>query len=419
MKLTGLSGNEIYCLSRKGWTPGNVVVGNSVHSLGVVRGIGAGLTRLAGGEIDSITEMISDGRHAAINRIEREAREGGAQGLTGVTSELRSLGGLVEFLAIGSAIYSHDHQGEFFSTACTGQDLYCHFDSGYEPRHFVMGNVAYALGVGRGISGMLRQMTVRGEVREFSDMYNHTRHLALERIEQDARQRGCNAVVDITTHIMPFGPGVREMLMVGTGSLNPALAPSETPVTSELTGEELWNLTHIGYAPLKLVLGTSVYALGLAGGIRTFFRSMSRGEVDDVTRLIYEARENCLEHIERDAKAVHADGVIGIKVFVYEIGSGLVEVLAIGTAIQRNRQVGNVTDHLLPQAIIRDRQTFFDDMFTGPPRSGDLQARHTGPAAGARNQGCGLLFLLFFAVMFVVPLLFSMAIMILKALVEG
>ena len=35
MKLTGLSGNEIYCLSRKGWSPGNVVVGNSVHSLGV------------------------------------------------------------------------------------------------------------------------------------------------------------------------------------------------------------------------------------------------------------------------------------------------------------------------------------------------------------------------------------------------
>jgi uncharacterized protein YbjQ (UPF0145 family) len=36
-------------------------------------------------------------------------------------------------------------------------------------------------------------------------MYNHTRHLALERLEREAKERGCNAVVDILTRIMPFG----------------------------------------------------------------------------------------------------------------------------------------------------------------------------------------------------------------------
>ncbi len=34
MLMTGLSGNEIYCLAQKGYSPGNIVVGNSVHSLG-------------------------------------------------------------------------------------------------------------------------------------------------------------------------------------------------------------------------------------------------------------------------------------------------------------------------------------------------------------------------------------------------
>src|SRR5437867_24538 len=34
MMMSGLSGNEIYCLAQKGWTPGNIVVGNSVYSLG-------------------------------------------------------------------------------------------------------------------------------------------------------------------------------------------------------------------------------------------------------------------------------------------------------------------------------------------------------------------------------------------------
>ena len=266
MMLTGLSGNEIYCLAQKGWAPGNIVVGNSVYSLGFVGGFTSSLRTLAGGEVENVTELISDGRHSAIKRLEDEAAQEGAHGLTGVVSELRSISGLTEFLAIGSAIRGQDYHGPFFSTACSGQDLYCQLDAGYEPRHFVIGNVAYALGLTRGITGTLRQITRRGEVKEFSDMYNHTRHLALERLEREAHERGANAVVDITTRIMPFGVGVREMLMVGTASHNPVLGELERPVTSELTGEELWNLTQLGYAPMRLLLGTSVYALGLAGG---------------------------------------------------------------------------------------------------------------------------------------------------------
>src|SRR5262249_46002706 len=194
----------------------------------------------------------------AIQRLEREAEGHAAHGLTGVVSELKTVGGLTEFLAIGSAVHGQSYHGPFFSTACSGQELYCQLDAGYEPRHFVIGNVAYALGVTRGLLGTLRQLTRRGEVREFSDMYNHTRHLALERLEKEAHERGANAVVDITTRIMSFGVGVREMLMVGTASHNAALGNPERPATSELTGEELWNLTHMGYAPLRLGLGTSV-----------------------------------------------------------------------------------------------------------------------------------------------------------------
>jgi len=276
-------------------------------------------------------------------------------------SELKSVGGLTEFLAIGSAVKGKDYSGPFFSTACSGQELYCQMDAGYQPRHFVIGNVAYALGVTRGFMGTLRQITRRGEVKEFSDMYNHTRHLALERLEEEAHQRGANAVIDITTRIMAFGPGVREMLMVGTASHNPALGAPDVPVTSELTGEELWNLTQLGYAPLRLVLGTSVYSLGFAGGITAMFRSLSRGEITEVTRLVYEARENCLAHIRNEAEELEANGVIGIKVFVYEISRGLVEVMAIGTAIRRNRTVTTQSEQLIPQAIIRDRDTFFDE----------------------------------------------------------
>jgi uncharacterized protein YbjQ (UPF0145 family) len=360
MIISGLSGNELYCLAKKGLAPGALLVGNSVYSLGALRGFTSGMRTLAGGEIQSLSELISDGRHAAIRRLEEEAQAAKANGATGVTSQLTRVGGMHEFLAVGSSIHSVDPKTPFFTTACTGQDLYCQIDSGYAPRHFVIGNVAFAMGLGRGLSGALRAMA-GGEVKEYSDMYNHTRHLALQRLEAEAAERGANAVVDVTTRIMSFGAGVKEMLMVGTASHNPALGEPATPATSELTGEELWNLTQLGYAPVRLLLGSSVYSLGFSGGIKAFFSSLSRGEVASMTRLVYEARENCLEHIHREAESLKVDAVIGVKVFINELSGGLVEVLAIGTGMRKNNAVATQSEVLLPQAIIRDRDTFFDE----------------------------------------------------------
>jgi uncharacterized protein YbjQ (UPF0145 family) len=154
--VSGFSGNEMYCLAQKGWTPGSIVVGNSVQSLGVVGSISSGLRTAVGGEIENLTKLIVEGRHAAIDRLEKEALDQHADGVTGVTSDLKQLSGLKEFLAIGSTVQGAGHDGGFFTTACSGQDLYCQVDAGYQPRHFVMGNVAYALGISRGVFGMLR-----------------------------------------------------------------------------------------------------------------------------------------------------------------------------------------------------------------------------------------------------------------------
>ena len=86
-----------------------------------------------------------------------------------------------------------------------------------------------------------------------------------------------------------------------------------------------------------------------------------RGELDNVTRLIYEARENCLDHIRREADQIGADAVVGTKIYIYELPGGLVEVMAIGTAIKKMSGLATETDVLIPQAVIRDRDTFFDE----------------------------------------------------------
>ena len=373
--MTGLSGHEIYCLGLKGFGPGELVVGNSVHSLGFVGGIGAGLKGIFGGEVVQVTEIIREGRHLSHARIMQEAKDFGARGVTGVTSELRRMQGNVEFLSVGSCVHGADVPvpARPFSSSSNGQELFCLMDAGYAPKQFVIGNVAYSVGVAGGVFGALKSLA-RGEIKEYSDVFNATRHLALRRIVGEARAAGANAVLGIETRIMPFR-GVHEMLMLGTAAYHPALgapaspsavagAAAPDPVTSDLTCEEMWNLASLGYMPLKLVLGTAVYSLGLVGGIMAAFKSMARGEISELTSLIYEAREHAIGLIRDEARAIGADDVVGITTHIHELG-GLIEFMAIGTAVKRQAGATPVTPTLPVQAIIRDKDTWIssDDLF--------------------------------------------------------
>ena len=58
MKTTGLSGNEIYCIDKSGFKAGDIVVGNSVHALGIGRAIGSAFNAVMGGEVTQYTQMI-------------------------------------------------------------------------------------------------------------------------------------------------------------------------------------------------------------------------------------------------------------------------------------------------------------------------------------------------------------------------
>jgi uncharacterized protein YbjQ (UPF0145 family) len=361
--LTGLSGNEIYCIHQKGFAPGDIVVGNSVHSLGFLGGIGAGLQNMFGGEVTQITSIIHEGRQASYQRMFKEAQDRGGVGITGVTSELKHFRGNIEFLSVASCLHKREDQPEqpAFSTSCNGQELYCLMDCGYEPLKFVFGNVAYSIGVGGGLLGGLKSLA-RGEIKQYSDVFNATRHLALQRATDEARAAGANAVVGIQTRIMPF-QGVHEMFMMGTAARHPGLPASLAggqPVTSDLTCEEMWNLHNLGYVPVKLVLGTAVYSLGVMGGLMAAFKSFARGEISDLTSLIYDAREHALGLLRREAESLGADDVVGIKTHVHDIG-GLIEFMAIGTAVKRVPGLTTLTPTLPPQAIIRDRETWIND----------------------------------------------------------
>nr|MBP9112769.1 heavy metal-binding domain-containing protein [Polyangiaceae bacterium] len=325
------------------------------------------------------------------------------------SSNLGTLANYTEFLAQGTAVHSQVSRS-FFSTAASGIETYCHLDAGYEPVRFVMGNIAYALGIGRGLTGSLRQLA-KGEVKEFSQMYNRIRHLALDRIKLEAHQLGANAVVDIATEILPFGPGTIEILMTGTASRRANLPPcasnmsaADHVVTSELSGEELWNLAKLGFVPVRLVMATSVYSLGVAAGIGAMLKSMSRGEIPEVTKLVYEARENCIALLREEAIRSGGERVIGNRLMIRELSPGLIEVVAIGTAVKRAPGFEPETPQLIPQAVITENRalSMSRDLPALPnfsPTSGAAQFQPSLGSAGGCLTGIVLV-----AIFFVVPM---------------
>ncbi len=380
--MTGLSGNEIFCLALKGLAPGELVIGNSVFSMGLAGSLASVGRNIAGGEVVEITRIIHEGRLEAFSRMMHESSQRGGIGVTGVSSELKTFHGRSEFLSVASTVHPIDEMPAMtqkvgtvnyertrppipstasFSTSADGQELYCQLDAGFDPVRFVFGNVAFSIGVAGSLIGAFKSLG-RGEIKEFSDIFNRTRHLALQRITNEAFEAGASSVVGIETRTIRWA-GAHEMLMIGTASKHPQLPQARSAadvVTSDLTNEEMWNLVHLGYMPLKLVLGTAVYSLGVVGGFMAMFKSLTRGEIPELTSLIYDAREHAIGLIRDEAASINAHDVVGIRTHIHE-HNGLLEFMAIGTAVKKMPGLTTLSDALPPQAIIKDKDTWIDD----------------------------------------------------------
>ena len=128
-------------------------------------------------------------------------------------------------------------------------------------------------------------------------------------------------------------------------------------------------ITHIaagvaGGAVRALLLGggwAAAITSVIVGSITAGFKQFVRGEIEEMTTLLYEARDNALRRVRADAELCGADDVVGIKTYVYNLGSGIIEFMAIGTAVKKMPCAKTITDSLPPQAVIRDKDTYYNN----------------------------------------------------------
>lgn len=82
-----------------------VVTGNVVQAKHIGRDIMAGLKNIVGGEIRSYTEMLTDARDIAVQRLVEDANEKGADAVVGIRFTTSAImDGSSEIMVFGTAV---------------------------------------------------------------------------------------------------------------------------------------------------------------------------------------------------------------------------------------------------------------------------------------------------------------------------
>jgi uncharacterized protein YbjQ (UPF0145 family) len=107
--------------------------------------------------------------------------------------------------------------------------------------------------------------------------------------------------------------------------------------TSDLSVNEFLLVREAGFRPLGLVLGSSIYHVGLQFG-----RWGKNQELDVLSQAMYHARELAMGRMEAEADALGADGIVGVRLDVElkEFGADIAEFIAVGTAVKAEEGAG-------------------------------------------------------------------------------
>ncbi len=223
----------------------------------------------------------------------------------------------------------------------------CH-QLGLTPLSQVMGSSIYQMGYQSAWGQMQGGYDPFGggamiELDTLSQALNEVRERALHRLAEEARQIGADAVVGVETRAgeSELGAGggqlALEHMVLGTavrrgkagsdrssGAGQPVSTASGSglPVMTELSVADYALLLRAGIEPAGIVAWSSVFfssyayrgMLGGPGGGAGMMSSMQPYELSEFTQALYNARERTMGQINRQAAALGAAGVVGVRI---------------------------------------------------------------------------------------------------------
>jgi uncharacterized protein YbjQ (UPF0145 family) len=149
----------------------------------------------------------------------------------------------------------------------------------------------------------------------------------------DAAQRAAESLAAIEAGGLPLAARDR---LAKLGEAGPGF------YSTDLTTNEFLLLRQTGFRPITQVMGSCFYNVGwqyTPGGYGYGFTSGQIFELDAPTQAWQEARRLALSRLAEEARLAGADAVVGVRIErgAYEWARGLIEFIAVGTAVKCER----------------------------------------------------------------------------------
>ena len=84
---------------------------------------------------------------------------------------------------------------------------------------------------------------------------------------------------------------------------------------------------------LGLVKGNTVRACHMGEDLVAFMKNLVGGELAEYTEVIAQAREQALDRMIGEARALGANAVLGLRFSTFYVTQGAAEIMAYGTAV--------------------------------------------------------------------------------------
>jgi uncharacterized protein YbjQ (UPF0145 family) len=250
-------------------------------------------------------------------------------------------------------ILKHSQRDDkFFSSDLSVNEFLLMKESGIEVLSQVMGTCYYNVSFWAATGAM----RYTGEMPGLTQAQSHSRALAMQRMQQEAKLLGASGVVGVKLKVKRPDLGQRhtEFTAYGTAVRIAGYSRDAEPFTSNLSGQEFWKLHRAGYRPVGVVMGCCSYYVYTDWQTSSqqfgMFGFAPNQEVTKYTQCFYDARELSMTRLDSELIQLAADGAIGVDVdFQIEPierdsnNTRTVDLLlhytALGTAIQHGAPV--------------------------------------------------------------------------------
>jgi uncharacterized protein YbjQ (UPF0145 family) len=231
-----LTVNEYLLLEDAGYEPLGLVLGSSIYHVGFQR------RRLGSShELTVPSQALYHARELAMQRMQTEAEEIGADGVVGVHLDFSGFAGashIAEFVAVGTAVRERDRtsppaDGRPFTSDLSGQDFWTLLRTGARPVGLVLGSCVYSVAVGASrVRGA--RMFSNVELPALTQALYDARELAMTRMQHEAKGLAADGIVGVRIHEHRHSWGGRAIEFVAIGTAIVRGTPA-TPLKSPMT----------------------------------------------------------------------------------------------------------------------------------------------------------------------------------------